>query len=291
VWNQKYVDHVQITVAEKVGVESRGGYYDQSGALRDMVQNHMMHILCLAAMEPPVSLAADAIRNEKVKVLQSLRPISPDCAANGVVRGQYVAGTVDGRAVPGYRQSPGVQAGSATETFVAFKAYVDNWRWSGVPFYLRTGKCLPARRTEVSIHFKSVPQVLFNAPPLGPAAPNVLAVRVQPDEGITMEFQVKVPGVAMRIQRLRMHFDYAEAFGRPPPDAYERLLLDAAVGDATLFTRDDEVEAAWRFVSPILEGCALQARGSLHPYPAGTWGPKAAEALIAADGNRWHLVE
>jgi glucose-6-phosphate 1-dehydrogenase len=289
IWHQKYIDHVQVTVGEALGVEGRGGYYDGAGAIRDMVQNHMMHLLCLVAMEPPVSLGADAIRGEKVKVLRALRPITPHCAASGVVRAQYAAGEVDGRAVPGYRELPDVADESTTETYVAFQAFVDNWRWSGVPFFLRTGKRLAARRTEVSIHFRAVPQVLFNTPPMGPLAPNVLAIRVQPDEGISMEFQVKVPGAAMRIQRLRMDFSYAESFGRTPPEAYQRLLLDAALGDATLFPRGDEVEAAWRFVSPILEGCAMQSPDCLASYPAGSWGPKEADDLIAAAGNRWHV--
>jgi glucose-6-phosphate 1-dehydrogenase len=276
-------------VAETLGVERRGGYYDRAGALRDIVQNHMMHLLCLVAMEPPVSLSADAIRNEKVKVLQALRAMGPFCAASGVVRAQYTAGTVDGEPVPGYRELPEVAGESATETYVAFRAFLDNWRWSGVPFYLRTGKRLAARRTEISIHFKAVPRVLFNAPPMGPLAPNVLAVRVQPDEGISIEFQVKAPAAAMRIQRLKMDFDYAEAFGSAPPEAYQRLLLDAALGDATLFPRRDEVEAAWKFVTPILEGCAMQPPDALATYPAGTWGPKEADDLIAADGNRWYV--
>ncbi len=287
IWHQKYVDHVQITVAETVGAEGRGGYYDRAGALRDMVQNHIMHLLCLVAMEPPVALEADAIRSEKVKVLQALREITPECAANTIVRGQYVAGAVDGEPVAGYRELEDVPATSRTETFVAFKAHVDNWRWSGVPFFLRTGKRLARRLTEISIHFRQVPPVLFNTPPNGPLAPNVLVVRVQPDEGISMAFQVKVPGMAMRIDRLTMDFGYAASFGGSPPEAYQRLLLDAALGDPTLFTRGDEVEAAWRYVCPILEGCGRQAPERLHSYPAGSWGPKAAADLIAASGNRW----
>ncbi|MCD4823595.1 MAG: glucose-6-phosphate dehydrogenase, partial [Phycisphaerae bacterium] len=236
-WNHKYIDHVQITVAESLGVGRRGGYYDQAGALRDMVQNHMMHLLCLVAMEPPVALTAEAIRNEKVKVLSALRPIPLECAANGVVRGQYTAGRIDGEDFSGYRQTPGVSDKSPAETFVAFKAYVDNWRWAGVPFYLRTGKCLPRRCTEISIHFRDVPQVLFNRPPAGPLPPNVLTIRIQPNAGISLEFQAKVPGPAMNIKPLKMDFGYEESFGAVPPEAYERLLLDAAVGDATLFTR------------------------------------------------------
>ncbi len=290
IWNHKYIDHVQVTVAETLGAEGRAGYYDKSGAVRDIVQNHMMHLLCMVAMEPPGSLDADAVRNEKVKVLRSLRRIEPHCAASSVVRGQYTAGLMDGRDVPGYRQLKGVGPDSMTETFVAFKAFVDNWRWSGVPFYFRTGKRLPERRTTISIHFRPVPQVLFNAPPTGPVAANVLAIRVQPNEGISMEFQVKVPGMAMRIQRLKMDFSHAEAFGAEPPEAYQRLLLDAALGDQTLFTRDDEVEEAWKFVSPILEGCAMQPGEKLAFYEAGTWGPKEAFDLIADDGNRWHVT-
>ncbi len=289
IWNQKYLDHVQITVAETLGAEGRGGYYDKAGAIRDIVQNHMMHLLCMVAMEPPASLDADAVRNEKVKVLKALRPIEPQCAASGVVRGQYTAGVVNGQAVPGYRQLEGVGPDSTTETFVAFKAFVDNWRWSGVPFFFRTGKRLPERRTTISIHFRPVPQVLFNAPATGPVDANVLAIRVQPNEGISMEFQVKAPGMAMNIRRLKMDFSHAEAFGREPPEAYQRLLLDAALGDQTLFTRDDEVEAAWEFISPILEGCQIQGGGRLALYKAGTWGPKEAFDLIAEEGNHWHV--
>ena len=289
-WNHDYVDHVQITVAESLGVGARGGYYDQAGALRDMVQNHMMHLLSLIAMEPPISLTAGAIRGEKVKVLDALRPIPSVCAANGVVRAQYTAGAIDGAPVDGYRQTDGVGDDSATETFVAFKAYVDNWRWAGVPFYLRTGKCLPKRCTEISIHFQDVPRVLFNRPPAGPLAPNVLTVRVQPDEAMSLEFQVKAPGPAMTIRPLKMDFSYAESFGATPPDAYERLLLDAAVGNATLFTRSDEVEAAWRFVTPVIEGCSPAGCANLASYAAGTWGPAQADELIEADGRRWHLT-
>jgi glucose-6-phosphate 1-dehydrogenase len=250
-----------------------------------------MHLLCLVAMEPPASLGADAIRDEKVKVLRALRPLTPQCVAGGLVRAQYAGGHIGGEPVVGYRDLDGVAPDSTTETFVAFKVFVDNWRWSSVPFYLRTGKRLPVRRTEISIHFKPVPQVLFNVPPTGPLSPNVLAVHVQPDEGIAMEFHVKEPGAAMRIRRQEMEFGYAASFGGAPPDAYQRLLLDAALGEATLFTRDDEVEAAWEFVDPILEGCRLRAGGALPTYPAGTWGPPQAERLVAADGNRWHLAD
>ena len=289
-WNQKYVDHVQVTVAERDGVGARGRYYDRSGALRDIVQNHMMHLVSLVAMEPPVSLEADAIRDEKVKVLQALRPIPADCAADRVVRAQYAAGTVGGEAAPGYRDEPGVADDSATETFVALKLFIDNWRWAGVPFYLRTGKRMPVRITEIGIHFKPVPQVLFGAPPYGPLRPNVLAIRIQPNDGIVMRFQVKVPGAALRLEPYHMDFGYAEAFREGSPDAYERLLLDAALGDSTRFTRSDEVEAAWEFVQPILDGCEGRGGACLAAYPAGSWGPEAADRLIRDDGRGWMLV-
>jgi glucose-6-phosphate 1-dehydrogenase len=289
-WNQKYVDHVQVTVAEREGVGTRGSYYDASGALRDMVQNHMVHLVSLVAMEPPVSLEADAIRDEKVKVLQALRPVPADGAPGRVVRAQYAAGTVDGRPVPGYRDEPGVPGDSRTETFVALKLFIDNWRWSGVPFYLRTGKRLPVRITEIDIHFKPIPQVLFGEPPYGPLQPNVLAIRIQPNDGITMRFQVKVPGAAMHLEPYQMDFGYAEAFRAGSPDAYERLILDAALGDPTRFTRTDEVEEAWAFVQPILDGCADCRDGCLPTYPAGSWGPAEADRLIRDDGRDWMLV-
>jgi len=288
-WNAKYVDHVQVTVAEQVGVEGRGPYYEQAGALRDIVQNHMMHLLCLVAMEPPLALEADAVRDEKVKVLRSLRPIPPECAADGVVRGQYGGGEMGGEPVCAYRDEEGVADESLTETFVAMKLFIDNWRWAGVPFYVRTGKRMAVRMTEISIHFKPIPQVLFGAPPRGPLPPNILAVRIQPNDGISMRFQVKVPGPAMRIEPYQMDFGYAETF-TAAPQAYERLILDAALGDSTLFTRSDEVEAAWAFLDPILEGCRRCPEGCLPTYPAGSWGPAAADALIEADGRNWILV-
>jgi len=280
IWNQEHVDHVQIAVTERIGVEGRGTYYEQAGALRDIVQNHVMHLLSLVAMEPPGSLDADAVRDEKVKVLESLRAIPEECIANGVVRAQY----------DGYREEDGVGPDSCTETFVAFKAFVDNWRWAGVPFYIRTGKRLPARVTEVSVHFKPVPQVLFNTPELGPMLPNVLAIRIQPNEGISLRFQVKVPGPGVTIQPFQMDFGYGTAFGQEPPDAYERLLLDAALGDATLFARCDEVEAAWRFVAPVVACCEACTRYALPTYPAGSWGPAEADELIEADGRRWEIL-
>jgi glucose-6-phosphate 1-dehydrogenase len=290
VWSHHYIDHVQITVAESLSVGTRGGYYDHAGALRDMVQNHMLHLLSLVAMEPPSSLDADDIRNEKVKVLSALRGIPWECAANGVVRAQYDAGTIEGEPISAYRDTDGVAPHSRTETFVAFKTYVDNWRWEGVPFYMRTGKALPKRCTEISIHFAAVPRLLFNRPETDPLAPNVLTLRIQPNEGISFAFQAKVPGHGTVIKPLKMDFDYSESFGTQPPDAYERLLLDAAIGDATLFTRGDEVEQAWRFVTPVLEGCSGDACPTCLPtYPAGSWGPPEADALIREDKREWHL--
>ena len=290
-WNAKYVDHVQIAVAETDGIGQRGRYYDHAGAIRDMVQNHMMPLLCLVAMEAPDSLDAHSVRDEKVKVLRTLRPTPPACVGANVVRAQYAAGEAAGRPVPGYKEEPGVAPDSLTETYAALKVYIDNWRWAGVPFYLRTGKRLAARVTEIGIHFKPVPHVLFNAPPFGPMAPNVLALRIQPNEGISLQFQVKTPGAGIRIEPFKMDFGYAASFGGQPPEAYERLLLDAAAGDPTLFTRSDEVEMAWAFLTPILEGCAEQGVAALPSYPAGSWGPKEADDLMAADGRRWSVMK
>ena len=290
IWNQKYVDHVQITMSETLGVERRGKYYESAGALRDMVQNHMMHLLCLVAMEPPVALEANAVRDEKVKVLRALRPIPDECIATGLVRAQYAAGVMQGEHVPGYREEEGVAPDSCTETFVAFKTFIDNWRWADVPFYLRTGKRLPVRITEIDIHFKPVPRVLFNSGSMGSMQPNILALRIQPNEGIMLQFQVKEPGHATRISPYKMDFGYADSFGKEPPEAYERLLLDAALGDSTLFTRSDEVEAAWAFLTPVIDGCAAEPACQLPTYAANTWGPKEADDLIAADGRRWHLM-
>ncbi len=289
VWNQKYIDHVQITAAEASGVGGRGSYYDSAGALRDMLQNHIMNLLCLVAMEAPASLNADAIRDEKVKVLRSLRPIPPDCAAYGVIRAQYDAGDVDGKTFKAYTEEKGVAPDSTTETFIALQLNIDNWRWAGVPFYIRTGKAMARRVTEIVIQFKAVPPVLFDRPPTGPMQPNLLVVRVQPDEGISMRFQVKQPGSPLRIEAVPMHFGYAGTFGhRQVPEAYERLILDAVMGETTLFIRSDEIEAAWAFVMPILAGCDLVRDKALPRYAPGSWGPKTADDLIAAGGARWH---
>jgi len=282
-WNQKYVDHVQITVAESLGVEGRGAYYEEAGATRDMVQNHMFQLLCLTAMEPPVSLAPDAIRDEKVKVLQSLRPVEPEHVAVSTVRGQYVSGVIDGREVPGYREEDGVSRESRTETYVGLRLHIDNWRWAGVPFYLRAGKRVKRRLTEIALRFKDVPHRLFrNDPPL----PNTLVLRIQPDEGMMLAFDVKVPGTQPRIKAVDMDFLYHEAFGRQPPEAYERLLLDAVQGDSTLFIRRDEVEAAWSYIDRLQAGWAADD-GPMPEYLAGTWGPAEADVMLAQDGRTW----
>ena len=290
-WNQKCIDHVQIAVTETLGVEDRGSYYEKSGATRDIVQNHLMHLLSLVAMEPPVSLHADAVRDEKVKVLKALRPIPYKCVQDYIVRGQYTAGTVGKREALGYRQENKVAEDSWTETFVAMKVFIDNWRWSGVPFYLRTGKRLPARVTEISIHFKPVPQVLFNVNPSAPMQPNMLALRIQPNEGISLQFQVKTPGAPMNIQPFKMDFGYTAALGYKLPDAYERLLLDAALGDSTLFARNDEVEAAWSFLAPVLDVCDQHPESGIAMYPAGSWGPVEADQLMSADDRLWTLIK
>ncbi|MBN1766213.1 MAG: glucose-6-phosphate dehydrogenase [Sedimentisphaerales bacterium] len=286
IWNHRYVDHVQITVSESMGVGRRGAFYEQAGAVRDIVQNHMMHLISLVAMEPPFSLKPDVIRDEKLQVIRALRPIPPVCALNGIVRAQYTSGTLEGQAVCGYRDEEGVAADSITETYVAFKAMIDNWRWSGVPFYIRTGKRMPVRITEIGIHFKPVPKILFNA--RESMAPNCLTIRIQPNEGISIKFQVKQPGPAMVIEPYNMRFSYSGTFGHSPPDAYERLLLDSALGDATLFIRSDEVEAAWAFLDPVIKGCTRFDQPAT--YPAGTWGPKEADDLIEADGRKWYLT-
>jgi glucose-6-phosphate 1-dehydrogenase len=289
IWSAQYVDHVQITVAEAVGVEGRGGYYDHSGALRDMVQNHMMQLLALVAMEPPVAYDADAIRDEKVKVLRAVQISSP-LVPQLTVRGQYGPGFVGGAPVPAYRQEPSVPPGSTTETYVALKLELQNWRWAGTPFYLRTGKRLPKRISEIAVVFKKVPHLLFSRQAVAGLEPNVLALRIQPDEGISLRFGAKVPGPTMRLRSVNMDFLYGVAFGAEPHDAYVRLLLDAMLGDATLFTRRDEVEQAWRFIS-----CIEDAWQKLPPlagpsYAAGEWGPEEADELLRRDGRAWRRL-
>ncbi len=286
-FNQKYIDHVQVTVAEQEGVGTRAGYYEQAGALRDMVQNHILQLLALVAMEPPRSLDAEVVRDEKLEVIRSLRPIAGPAVDSQVVRGQYIAGFDLGSAVPGYRDEKGVNTHSRTETFVALKVFVDNWRWAGVPFLLRTGKRLPKRASEISIHLKEVPPILFNTNPNGPLDPNVLSIRIQPDEGFALAISSKIPGPRVRIYPVKMDFRYGATFGNISPEAYERLLLDVMAGDPTLFMRRDGVEAAWRWVMPILERWAEQRDAQPARYAAGEWGPPEAQALIESTGRRW----
>jgi glucose-6-phosphate 1-dehydrogenase len=285
-FNQKYVDHVQITVAESEGVGSRAGYYEQAGALRDMVQNHLLQLLTLVAMEPPHSLDADVVRDEKIDVTQSLRPITGADVDRLVVRAQYAAGFDMGRPVAGYREEPGVDRASRTETFVALQLWIDNWRWAGVPFFLRTGKRLPKRASEISVHLKEVPPILFNARKRK-LDPNVLSIRIQPDEGFALGISSKIPGTRLRIYPVQMDFHYGTAFGGTSPEAYERLLLDVMAGDQTLFMRRDMVEAAWQWVMPILERWGERSGEPLPAYPAGDWGPREADRLIEATGRRW----
>jgi glucose-6-phosphate 1-dehydrogenase len=288
-WNRRHIDHVQITVAESIGVEDRAGYYDSSGALRDMIQNHLTQLLTLTAMEPPVAYDANAVRDEKVKVLRAITPVAPADAARFVARGQYGAGSVSGRPIPGYREERGVAPGSQTETFVALKLFIDSWRWAGVPFYLRSGKALPRRVSEIAVQFKTVPTMLFADTPMNDIEPNVLAIKIQPDEGITLKFESKVPGQS-QIRPVTMDFRYGTSFGVASPEAYERLLLDCMLGDSTLFTRRDEVEASWALITPIHQGWAAAPPLPFPNYEAGTWGPAAADELMARDGRAWRRL-
>jgi len=286
-WNRESVDHFQITVSERPGVGRRGGYYEEAGALRDMVQNHLLQVLSLVAMEPPLSLEAESIRDEKVKLLKSIRTMSPEAVAQQVVRGQYLAATVDGEPRLGYRQEPKVNPDSHVETYVALKLFIDNWRWSGVPFYLRTGKSLPLSTSEVRVQFRPTPHVLFAAQ-CGPKLdPNALTLRLQPHEGISLRFNGKVPGTSVAVRPVRMHFSYDAEFGAYTPEAYERLLLDAMAGDATLFIRRDEVEAAWEIADGIRRAWEGKPLSNREFYAAGTWGPAAADDLVAQHGHAW----
>jgi glucose-6-phosphate 1-dehydrogenase len=289
IWNRHYIDHVQITVAEDVGVEHRGGYYDHAGALRDMIQNHLIQILCLIAMEPPVSFNANEIRNKKVDVLRAIRPIPQEHVNQFAVRGQYGNGWIQGQRVPAFREEPGVASDSSTETFAALKLSVDNWRWQDVPFYLRTGKRLPARVSEVSIQFRPVPHQSFPPSAVRDWQPNRLVIHIQPEEGTLLRIQAKQPGLTMWLSPVDMHFTYQEAFQTSSPGAYETLLLDMMMGDATLFMRADQVEAAWSEVTPILEGWQAATPVAFPNYQAGTWGPESAKMLIARDGRSWLL--
>jgi glucose-6-phosphate 1-dehydrogenase len=290
IWNRNYIDHVQITVAETDGVGTRGGYYDQVGAFRDMVVNHMLQLLAIVAMEPPVAFEAEPVRDEKLKVLKALRRIAPEQVGEFTLRGQYTPGTVDDRPVAGYRGEVKVAPDSWTETFAVAKLDIDNWRWAGTPFYVRHGKRLPQRMTEIAIHFKRAPQSLF--PGADQLEPNVLAIRIQPDEGISLRFAAKAPGATMQLQDVDMNFLYRSSFahGDDQVDAYERLLLDAMLGDRTLFTRADEVEEAWSWAESILEGFRRRPT-NVHLYSAGTWGPAWADAFIERDGRYWRKFE
>ncbi len=291
-WNRNYVQHVEITAAESIGVEDRGGYYERSGALRDMFQNHLLHVAGMIAMEPPASFNAASVRNETMKVFESLRPLSVDDVRANVIRGQYVSSTIGGRYVPGYREEKGVAPDSRTETYVAARFYIDNWRWSDVPFLVRTGKRLPTRVTEAVIHFKQAPHRLFA---YGASARrdgdecgcNQLIMRIQPDEGILINFNMKLPGGGFEMKTVSMDFHYSDLSDLYTPEAYERLLIDAVVGDATLFTRHDAVEACWRFVDPILNAWREEPDIPLHGYPAGSWGPEAARTLLQSHVPDW----
>ncbi len=291
IWNRRYVDHVQITVAEQVDVGTRGGYYDHAGALRDMVPNHLFQLLALIAMEPPVSLEADAVRNEKGKIFHAVNPIEPDEVLAEAVRGQYGEGTMpDGERVIAYRSAERVAPDSSTETYVALKLMIDNWRWAGVPFYLRTGKSLPQRVTEIAIQFKSVPLVLFAKTPVDELQPNVLVLRIQPDEGISLSFSAKVPGPLMRIGGVDMDFGNVNYFDATPATGYETLLYDCMNGDANLFQRGDNAEAAWNVVKPILDVWSALPPREFPNYAAGSWGPESAGELLRRDGRRWRKL-
>lgn len=287
IWNRRYVDHVQITVAETVGVEGRGGYYDTAGALRDMVQNHLFQLLALVGMEPPTSFQPDAVRDERLKVLLAIRPFSRDDVGRYVVRGQYAEGSLDGKQVPGYRDEPRVAPGSTTETFVALRVLLDNWRWADVPFFLRTGKRLPKRVSEIAIQFKCAPVVMFRGSGIEALAANLLIVRIQPDEGISLRFAAKVPSPGMQLGTVKMEFKYRDYFGASPDTGYETLLYDAMHGDATQFHRADMVEAGWHAVMPMLDTWRNAPHAPVPTYAAFTWGPEEAIELMAREGRRW----
>lgn len=290
-WNHKYIDHIQISVCEDLGVGSRAGYFDQSGILRDIVQNHLLQMLALLCIEPPISLNnPESIRDEKVKVLKSLRRFTPEQVATKTVRAQYTGGFVNGAQVPGYLEENGVANGSKTETFAAMTLEIDNWRWAGVPIYIRSGKRLPRRITELTIHFKNVPHSLFRGKNSIAIEQNVLSIQVQPQEGIQLRINSKPPGPRVDVRPVDMDFRYNQSFGIPSPEAYERLLLDAMKGDPTLFTRDDEIEEAWDFLEPVFSSWSSTDAPPLYTYEAGTWGPSSAAALLRIGGHRWRRL-
>lgn len=287
IWDRRYIDHVQITMAEQVGVEHRGKYYEETGALRDMVQNHLMQVLCLIAMEPPTSFDANAIRDNTVDVLHAIRPIAPADVHQFAARGQYGAGWIEGERVLAYREEPGVAPESVVETFAAVKLFIDNWRWQDVPWYLRTGKRLQTKVSEAVIQFRPVPHQAFPSSAIGSWQPNRLVIHIQPEEGIRLHFQARRPGPQVRLSPVDMHFGYCETFHSTPPEAYETLLLDVMWGDATLFKRNDQVEASWAVITPVLDGWTAVSPDDFPNYQAGTWGPEEAVVLIAQDGRSW----
>jgi glucose-6-phosphate 1-dehydrogenase len=291
IWNRRYIDHVQISVAETVGVEQRGDYYDGAGALRDMVPNHIMQLISLTAMEPPISFEANAVRDEQAKILHAVQPFSNEDVLTKTVRGQYGEGTMDGERVPGYRSEEGVPPDSRTETFVAMRLLLDNWRWAGVPFYLRTGKRLPSRSTHVVIQFRRAPFMLFRETQVETMMPNQLVLHIQPEEGISLRFAAKTPGTTMELGEVNMDFAYADYFGVTPSTGYERLLHDCMIGDATLFQRADMVEAGWKIVNPVIDVWKALPPRDFPNYPAGTWGPKESDELMERDGRRWRNFE
>jgi glucose-6-phosphate 1-dehydrogenase len=290
IWNRNYIDYVEISAAEQLGVESRAAFYEETGALRDMVANHMLQLLSLTAMEPPVSFDANSVREQKVQVLRAIRPMTVEEVAQRTLRGQYGPGTIEGKPVAGYRQEKGVSPNSNTETFAAVEFHIDNWRWAGVPFYVRAGKRLSNRLTEIAVHFKRTPQALFANRP-GDVHHNVVTMRIQPNEGIAINFEAKVPGIQMRATRVNMDFSYRDAFGSDTPAAYETLLLDAMRGDATLFTRRDEVEAEWQIITPIEEAWAQLPPSRFPNYASGSDGPAEADAMIKYDRHRWRPLK
>jgi glucose-6-phosphate 1-dehydrogenase len=291
IWNRRYIDHVQISVAETVGVEQRGSYYDHAGALRDMVPNHIMQLISLTSMEPPVSFHADAVRDEQAKILHAIQPLSSEEVLSRTVRGQYGDGVTEGHHVPGYRNEEDVPSDSRTETFVAMKLAIDNWRWADVPFYLRTGKRLAAQNTHIVIQFRRAPFVLFRDTAVENLMPNQLVLHIQPEEGISLQFAAKVPGPVMHLGAVDMNFEYADYFGTQPSTGYERLLHDCMIGDQTLFQRADMVEAGWCVVSPLLDVWKALPPRNFPNYPSGTWGPKESEELLERDGRHWRNFE
>jgi glucose-6-phosphate 1-dehydrogenase len=287
IWNRNFVDHVQITVAEKLGVEQRGGYYDAAGALRDMIPNHIFQLVTLTAMEPPVSFDADSVRDEQAKILQAIQPFTPEDALHNAIRGQYDAGFIDGKPVPAYRSEEKVATSSNTETYAALKFCIDNWRWADVPFYVRTGKRLPTKHSSIVVWFKKAPFMLFRDTPVERLRSNFIEIHIQPDEGITLHFGAKIPGPIVKVGPVDMDFDYVDHFGEQISTGYERLLFDCMIGDATLFQRADMVEDSWRIVDPIIDVWGAITARNFPNYPAGSWGPAEADQLLAAEGRRW----